>query len=971
MKDLGECMGSQKQQFFEQQLSQSLKFGFIHNVNYQNSLYAPKIIINNPAKGQHVLTEIQEELSRCSAFHINVAFITQTGIAMLKTHLLDFADRGGKGRIMVSPYLGFNDPKAMRELLKLKNVEVRLAKEEVKSHAKIYLFDHPLQQVVIAGSSNLTHSALKLNYEWNIKLTSTDNGEFIQETRREFDRMWSLATRLDEATIKAYQENRQIMLPLEQVEDPSKSSGQKVVPNRMQMDAIKGLQEIRSEGKKRALVISATGTGKTYLSAFDVQQYQPKKLLFVVHREQILNKARIDYQQVIAFNWEDSCIYRSGMDLADKKYVFATIQSISRDENLTKLNSKLFDYILIDEVHKAGADSYLKLMNHFAPNFILGMTATPERTDGQSIYELFDYNVAYEIRLQAALEEEMLCPFLYFGVSEIDYEGQLLDDKMALSRLTSDARIDHILEKTSYYGVSGSKVRGLMFCSSKNEAFELSRKLNDRGLNTTALTGDDSQDIRETAVRELEQGDLDYILTVDIFNEGIDIPAINQVVMLRNTQSSIIFVQQLGRGLRKHESKEHVTIIDFIGNYRNNYMIPIALYGDNSMNKDNYRRKMSHSHQLNGVSTVNFEEIAQKQIFASIQQTSLSSMVNLRKGFEEIQNRLGRTPYLIDYMNHNSIDPSVFFQNNAFKHYGDVIQKFKPNFDLFVLDAYAEKILYFLTAELLNGKRPHELIILTLLINNGGTIEKTEVEMAFEHYGIDMSENIYLSALNLLKLDFFVNKDRDKYGRELLLGDNQVLKLSDYFLNSLNSVEFSKLVKDIIRTGLRKSKEYPAGYTQKLMQIGAKYSRKDACRLLLWDKDESSTIYGYKIKHKTCPIFVTYHKSDSISETTQYGDAFINQHAFHWYTRSNRTLASQEVNKIVRSQQLGIDLHLFVKKEDGEGSDFYYLGEVKPQPNSFIETTMHDTESSLPVVTMNLELDQAIRYDLFHYLVNE
>lgn len=971
MKDLGEDMGHQKQQLFEQQLSQSLKFGFIHNVNYQNNLYAPKIIINNPDKGQHVLTEIQEELSKCSAFHINVAFITQTGIAMLKTHLLDFAERGGQGRIMVSPYLGFNDPKAMRELLKLKNVEVRLAKEEVKSHAKIYLFDHPLQQVVIAGSSNLTHSALKLNYEWNIKLTSTDNGEFIQETRREFERMWSLATPLDEDTIKAYQATRPTMLPIEQVEDPSKGFGHEVTPNKMQLDAVKGLQEIRSEGKTRALVISATGTGKTYLSAFDVQQYQPEKFLFVVHREQILNKARIDYQKVIGFNWEDSCIYRSGMDFTSKKYVFATIQSISRDENLVKFDSKLFDYILIDEVHKAGANSYLKLMDHFEPNFILGMTATPERTDGQNIYELFDYNVAYEIRLQAALEEEMLCPFLYFGVSEIEFEGELLDEKMTFSSLTSEARIDHILEKTSYYGVSGSKVRGLMFCSSKNEAHELSRKLNDRGLSTTALTGDDSQDIRETAVRELELGQLDYILTVDIFNEGIDIPAINQVVMLRNTQSSIIFVQQLGRGLRKHESKEHVTIIDFIGNYRNNYLIPIALYGDDSMNKDNIRRKMGHSHQLNGISTVNFEEIAQKQIFASIQQTSLSSMVTLRNAFEEIQNRLGRTPYLVDYISQNSIDPSVFFQNNAFKHYGDVIHKFKRDTDPLTLHTYAEKILYFLTTELLNGKRPHELIILTLLINNGGTIEKSEVEKAFEQYGIDTSENLYSSALNILKLDFFVDKDIKKYGEELLLVDNQTLKLSNQFINSLNDVYFSKLVKDVIRTGLRKSKDYQAGYTQTLMQPGAKYSRKDACRLLLWDKDESSTIYGYKVKHQTCPIFVTYHKAEDISETTQYGDAFINQHVFHWYTRSKRTLASPEVDKIVRSQELGIDLHLFVKKEDGEGSDFYYLGEVKPQPNSIIETTMDQKNSSVPVVTMNLELDQAINYDLFHYLVNE
>lgn len=958
------------QQFFEQQLSQSLKFGFIHNVNYQNNLYAPKIIVNNPEKGQHVLTELQEELSKCTSFHINVAFITQTGVAMLKAHLLELAERGGNGRIMISPYLGFNDPRAMRELLKLKNVKVRLAKEEVKSHAKIYLFDHPLQQVVIAGSSNLTHSALKTNYEWNIKLTSTDNGEFIQETRREYDRMWRLAVPLTEDIIRKYQATRTPFLPTEKVEDSSAEIENKVFPNKMQQEAIEGLQTIREEGKNRALVISATGTGKTYLSAFDVQQYRPKKLLFVVHREQILNKARQDYQEVIGFDWEESCVYRSGMDLKDKRYVFATVQSISRDENLINLASDLFDYILIDEVHKAGADSYRKLMNHFEPNFILGMTATPERTDGQNIYELFDYNIAYEIRLQAALEADMLCPFLYFGVSEIEYEGRLLDEKTMITSLTSDDRINHILEKTNYYGVSGSKVCGLMFCSRNAEAKELSRKLNERGLTTVALSGKDSPEIRQNAVKALEEGELDYILTVDIFNEGIDIPAINQVVLLRNTESSIIFIQQLGRGLRKHPSKEHVTIIDFIGNYRNNFLIPIALYGDTSMNKDNYRRKMAQSHQLNGVSTINFEEVAQQQIFSSIKNTTLSNISNLRIAFEDTRNRLGRTPYLIDYINQNNLDPSVFFENSAFKHYGDVIRRFTGNSEGIQLNNYAERILRFLTVELLNGKRPHELVILTLLINQKGLLTQAEVLETFEQYGISTTENYYHSAINLLKLTFFNKNDIKKYGGELVFDETDGLKLSEQFEEALENADFAKLVKDIIRTGLRKSRTYQAGYTQYPLQVGAKYSRKDVCRLLLWDKDESSTIYGYKTKHQTCPIFVTYHKSDDISETTQYGDVFFNERVFHWYTRSNRTLASAEVDKIIRSQELGIALHLFVKKEDGEGTDFYYLGEVRPQPGSEVETIMNQKDSTVPVVTMNLELEQAVSYDLFHYLID-
>ena len=215
-------------------------------------------------------------------------------------------------------------------------------------------------------------------------------------------------------------------------------------------------------------------------------------------------------------------------------------------------------------------------MAHFQPEFFLGMTATPERTDGQNIYELFDYNIAYEIRLQDALDNDMLCPFIYFGVKDIEVEGQLINEKTTIANLTSEERVKHIIKKIDFYGVSGEKVKGLMFCSSKKEAHDLASKLNQKGKRCRALTGEDNMETRNEVVAQLEKGELDYILTVDIFNEGIDIPSVNQVVMLRNTQSSIVFVQQLGRGLRKHESKEYVTIIDFIGNYKNNYLIPIA-----------------------------------------------------------------------------------------------------------------------------------------------------------------------------------------------------------------------------------------------------------------------------------------------------------------------------------------------------------------------------------------------------------
>ena len=394
----------------------------------------------------------------------------------------------------------------------------------------------------------------------------------------------------------------------------------------MQEAALEEIQAVREAGRDKGLIISATGTGKTYLSAFDVRRFKPNRMLFIVHREQILKKAKSDFQRILGGIEEEFGILSGTNKQTNAKYLFATIQTISKEETLYQFDREAFDYILIDEVHKAGAASYHRVIDYFQPQFLMGMTATPERTDDFNIYELFDYNIAYEIRLQEALEEDMLCPFHYFGVTDLEYNGEIIDDATILSKLVTEERVNHMLEKIQYYGFSGDTVKGLIFCSRKDEAQKLSIALNEKGFRTVALTGDDSQEEREHRVNQLENGVLDYILTVDIFNEGIDIPSINQVVMLRQTQSSIIFIQQLGRGLRKHDSKDFVTIIDFIGNYKNNYLIPIALSGDKSQNKDNVRRRTIDTSYIKGVSTVNFEEIAKKQIFKSINNSKLTAL---------------------------------------------------------------------------------------------------------------------------------------------------------------------------------------------------------------------------------------------------------------------------------------------------------------------------------------------------------
>lgn len=528
-------------------IENSLHRGFIDQSKAVSAQFKPKLLTNK--SHENVLSTLLQELKTCQTFTFSVAFITEGGLATLKTMLYNLKQRGIKGRILTSTFLNFNQPKMFKELLKLENVEVRLT--GVKGfHSKGYIFKHQDYYSLIVGSSNLTDSALKANYEWNVFLTSLESGEIINHFLNQFEDAWNEGIPLTEEWINNYNSiyervpfinqsaSKVLEVDTKYLANPLLDS-LSIKPNKMQTAALEQLKALRDSGERKGMIISATGTGKTFLSAFDVRNFAPKRMLFVVHREQILNKALQDYQKILGGNPDDFGILSSNFKDVNAKYLFATIQTLSSDRYLYEFAQNEFDYVLIDEVHKAGAETYLKILNYFTPEFLLGMTATPERMDNFNLYELFDYNIAYEIRLQAALEEEMLCPFHYFGVTDYEKDGQVIDDTTELKNLVSQERVDHIIDKINYYGFSGERVRGLMFCSSKEETRTLSRALNDRGLKTIALTGENSQLEREDAIRRLFNYELEYILTVDIFNEGIDIPFLNQIVMLRQTQSSI------------------------------------------------------------------------------------------------------------------------------------------------------------------------------------------------------------------------------------------------------------------------------------------------------------------------------------------------------------------------------------------------------------------------------------------------
>lgn len=628
-------------------------------------------------------------------------------------------------------------------------------------------------------------------------------------------------------------------------------------------------------------------------------------------------------------------------------------------------------------MHRAGADSYQRIMNYFTPRFWMGMTASPDRTDGYDIYGLFNHNIAYEIRLQQAMEEKLLCPFHYFGITDLEVDGHVIDDDdlknvQNFAKLVCDDRVQYIMQQIEYYGYSGDRVRGLMFCSSKEEAKTLSVKFNMRGLRTIVLTGDSSQNEREDAILRLEQNEqenaLDYILTVDIFNEGVDVPAVNQVIMLRPTESPIVFIQQLGRGLRKYAGKEYVVILDFIGNYMNNFMIPIALSGDRTYNKNTIRKYVREgSRVIPGESTIHFDEISKKRIFESID-SSKTTKSFLKEKYFALKYKLGRVPNILDFYEYGEIDPMLFIQYS--RSYDQFVKTVDKDFNIMFGDR-EEAILEFISS-LVNGKRVHELLMLKCILNNEKMSPDTYREL-LEEKGEIYREADYVSALNVLG-KVFVNapSEKKRYSNiEFISMDyakNGMLRRASAFYSLFSNNAFVNEVESLVKYGLKRYEDLFKNHDEDNLVLYEKYSRKDVCRILNWEHDDSSTVYGYRIKHNTCPIFVTYEKKDDIANSTKYEDQFINNQLFSWMTRSKVSLESPESQKIINYSKIGLKIYLFIKKCDGEGTDFYYMGKVSPI--DYMQTEIeNDNGQKLPIMNFKMKLEHSVREDIYEYFV--
>lgn len=922
-----------------EELEMSIKTSILNselssNINYQHS-----IIYN---KNKTMLTELKKQLQKCDEFKFSIAFITDSGVKSILQELIECEKRGVKGQVITGDYLSFSDPKALRQLNSFSNIEVKMS-IDTNLHTKGYFFKCNKFWNVLIGSSNLTCSALKTNSELNLKFSAYKDGQIIDDILKYFDKSFSKSLKMSDVI----EEYEQRYIKHKQINEYYKRNQTVVLePNKMQVEALINLTNCRKQFNK-GLLISATGTGKTYLSAFDVKQFKAKKLLFIVHRENIAIKAMKSFQNIIKN--KNYGLYTGNKRDGDAEYVFATIQTLTRDNHLNKFSKSEFDYIIIDEVHHGGAQTYLKVINYFQPKFLLGMTATPQRNDDFNIYELFDYNIVHEVKLNDAMEMDLLCPFHYFGVNDVTVLNEEITESTSIDMLSENYRFMHVLDYSRKYGYSGKRLNCLIFVSRVEEGLNLELFMNNQGIKTKFLSGANSSDEREKVINEFENGKYNYIITVDIFNEGVDISCVNQIILLRPTQSAIVYIQQLGRGLRKHPEKKFVVVLDFIGSYKNNYLITVALSQKNDGIKDKLAEFIKTPNEyIIGESVVSFEPVVKDRIYKQILNDVKTEMKKIMIDYNELKKRLNRKVFLKDFIIHNKISPLL------------IVEKIKTIYDLqnkndenVLCKSY--ECLKYLSKFFLLPKRVHEIEILNQLKDGSKTLKQLNCIIE-EKYKINNQLDVTLNALNYLMFEMNSGYSEFKSYKKLI-------NCKDEFY-SLNFI-FDEYIEDIIECSLHYLKQDKLLEASDLVEFKM-YTRVQAAQISKMKYNTGLQVSGYffdEIQRKAL-VFINF---DDNSSFTNYDNQLVTNQHLTWYSTSRRTLKKSDGNLTKEGliAQGYYDLKFFARKN--KNNYFYFIGSL----DKTIEVSELINDENKNVVKYLFKLKSPIKESIYEYLTEK
>lgn len=739
----------------------------------------------------HLYFQLLHSFQKADSVDIIVSFLMESGVNMLIKHLGNALKRGAKIRILTGNYLGITQPSALY-LIKRKlgnQIDLRFYNEKNRSfHPKSYIFHYEDYSEIYIGSSNISRSALTSGIEWNYRFRSTTDPESYDKFYETFEDLFqNHSIAIDDEELRKYSKNWHkpaVSKDLERYDAETEDNDvqEPFEPRGAQIEAICALEHTRAEGASRALISAATGVGKTYLAAFDSKKY--KRVLFVAHKEEILRQAAESFQNVRKS--DDYGFFDGNAKCTDKSVIFASVATLGKSEylNETYFPKNYFDYVVIDEFHHAVNDQYMRIVEYFKPQFLLGLTATPERMDGRNIYEICDYNVPYEISLKDAINKGMLVPFHYYGIfDKTDYSqlhqvrGKYDDRELNQTYIGNERRYELIYKNYCKYG---SK-RALGFCCSKEHAKDMAKEFCRRGIPSVAVYSDahgEYTEDRGIAIQKLMQGEIRVIFSVDMFNEGVDIPAVDMVMFLRPTESPIVFLQQLGRGLRKSMGKEYLKVLDFIGNYEKAGRVRFLLTGKTFSETKTYNPADRTDYPDDCMIDFDLELI---DLFAEMDKRTLRVKDCIRGEYYRVKNLLDKSPSRLELFTY--MDDDVYqlamqhSKENPFKRYLDYKKE---------LDELSEDELAFLQD--IHGRDFIHLIETT----NMTKVYKMPVLMAFYNHG-DIRMEVTEQQLLASWKEFFSTgtnwKDLDKdmtYEKYMAISDkehiNKILKMPVHFL---------------------------------------------------------------------------------------------------------------------------------------------------------------------------------------------